>query len=485
MMKPLLSLMVTISFTVAAAEFAAPAPLRVSSNGHYLVSDKGAPVFLLTDTAWSLVNRLKREDVAEYLRHRQAQGFNAVTFVLYSTGDPNQADAGRNGYDQPPFVFKDDRPDPAQPRLTPGANPANATEYDYWDHVDFALAEAKRLGLYAIVLPCWGSAVAGGYNGQPGADIIFDTANARSYGRWLGARYLAEPHILWMLGGDRSAHYEKTGADYRPVFRAMAEGLRESGSTALMSFHPQKREPQSGDWFHADEWLSFNSIQHWPDDQLAIIARDWKATPAKPTWIFEGRYEGYYKSGFKAADWGEWQCRQQAWQTVFAGAFGHTYGHERVFGFGKDGWDWKKELDAPGARSMTHLAKFMATLGREEFLARVPDQSLLDGDEGKAGRLKSDRITASRTTDGTLVLCYSANGRPIGVKLDKLASGRATAAWFNPRTGRWHAGGLETETLQPFAEDLPAGHGAPVREFVLPTSGDGNDWVLVLRASAK
>ena len=230
-----------------------------------------------------------------------------------------------------------------------------------------------------------------------------------------------------------------------------------------MSFHSQKRAPQSGDWFHADAWLSFNSIQHWPDDQLAAIARDWQATPPKPTWIFEGRYEGYWKNNYKAEDWSEWQCRQQAWQTVFAGAFGHTYGHERLVGFGKDGWDWKKELDAPGARSMTHLAKFMASLSRDEFLSRMPDQSLLDGDEGKAERLKSNRITASRTPDGRFAMFYSANGRGIRVKLDKLGAGKAAALWFNPRTGQWNVGGAETESRKPLAQDILTGPGTPAR----------------------
>ena len=226
-MNTLLSILATMSVAAAAG----PAPLRVSDNGHFLVTDKGEPVFLLADTAWSLVNRLKREDITSYLQKRREQGFNAVTFVLYSTGDPNQADAGKNGYGQPPFVFKDGRPDATQPRLIPGANPADAGQYGYWDHVDFAIAETKRLGLYAIVLPCWGSAVTGGYNGKPGGDIIFDAASARAYGRWLAARYRAESHVLWMLGGDRSANYAKNRWDYRPVFRAWRRVCAKAATT--------------------------------------------------------------------------------------------------------------------------------------------------------------------------------------------------------------------------------------------------------------
>ena len=264
----------------------------------------------------------------------------------------------------------------------------------------------------------------------------------------------------------------------------MAEGLREGGSAALMSFHPPKKAPQSGDWFHTDTWLSFNSIQHWPEDQIDVITRDWNLKPVKPTWIFEGRYEGYYKSNYKAADWGEWQCRQQAWQTVLAGAFGHTYGHERVFGFGKDGWDWKKELDAPGAEHDA-LGYFLPSLRPEVLVSRQPAQSLIDGEAGKAERLKSKRITASRTPDGRFAMFYSANGRPIRVKLAELAAGPLSGWWYNPRTGRWHAGGTETAEAKPFAQDIPSGPGAAVREFTPPDQpGDGHDWVLVLADAA-
>ena len=210
------------------------------------------------------------------------------------------------------------------------------------------LRECKRLGLYALVLPAWGSAVVGDYSGKPTAEVCFTEDSARRYGCWLGERYKEEPHLAYVLGGDRSAVNGER--DSRPVFRALAEGLAQgTGGQALMTYHPRKKAPQSSAWFHADPWLSFHGIQHWPEDQIAAVEHDWKLTPPKPTWLFEGRYEAYWKTK-EPEKWGAWQARFQAYQTVFAGAFGHTYGHERVFGFGKDGWDWNKELDSPGAR---------------------------------------------------------------------------------------------------------------------------------------
>ncbi|HEY1109343.1 MAG TPA: DUF4038 domain-containing protein, partial [Opitutaceae bacterium] len=270
----------------------------------------------------------------------------------------------------------------------------------------------------------------------------------------------------------------------RPLIRAMAEGIRAAAPGHLISYHPRKGAPQSGAFFHHDAWLAFNSVQEWPERQIPNMTEDWARTPPKPTWLFEGRYEGYWKSNYKPADWGAWQMRQQAYQTVLAGAFGHTYGHERTFGFGLDGAVWRDFIDAPGARNMTALAKLMADLPASFLLRREPDQSLLDGDVGKAERLISTRITATRTRDGRQAVIYSASGRPIRLNLDRLANGPLHAAWYNPRTGRWHVNGVERDARAPFAT-VQGGAGEEVREFSPPSQGAGEDWVLVLDADTK
>jgi hypothetical protein len=118
---------------------------------------------------------------------------------------------------------------------------------------------------------------------------------------------------------------------------------------------------------------------------------------------------------------------------------------------------------------MTHLASFMRSLPAEVALSRVPDQSLITGGEGKAARLNSDRVTASRAVDGKFAMFYVANGRSFQVRLEKLRAAAWSARWFNPRTG-------ETTVLGRVA---PAGE----REFDPPGEpGDGNDWVLLLDA---
>lgn len=448
----------TCCLGVAFAAGMTPAPasssaLHPSANGHFLVDDSGRPVFLLADTAWRLVTQLKREEMTAYFEHRRSQGFNAIALVLYAPPDPKVAGTVVNAYGRAPFAMANGAPDLSKP------------DVEYWKLADFAIAEAARTGLYAIVLPCWGSAIVGDYSGRPSRDQVFDATSARQFGHWVGERYAGQSQVLWMLGGDRRAVYGEL--DFRPVFRALAEGLREGGAEQLMSFHPPKRAPQSGDWFHRDAWLGFNSIQHWPEDQCGIITRDWNAQPAKPTWIFESRYEGYWKNNYKAGQWGEWQCRQQAWQSVLAGGFGFTYGHERVYGFGSDGADWKSFLDAPGATQMHHLADLLTRWDQADLLSRVPDQSLIASDEGKADRLSSNRITAMRNGAATRALFYDACGRPFTVRMSKLAAAKVKASWFNPRDG--------SEIL--IGEYDNSGENA----FVPPTSGEGADWVLQIQ----
>lgn len=467
---------------IAGLAGAGPAPgrLRVGDDGRFLVDVQGTPVFLDVDTAWGLA-RLGRNEAEAYLSHRKGQEFNAVAFVLYRLPDTEQPE-------RQPFQVVEGKPDPARPLTTPGSDPDDPAGYDYWDHIDALLDRIESRGLYAIVLPAWGSTVVGSHNGSDRSEVVFDRRNAYAYGRWLGRRHKARANLIWMLGGDRAP--VNGPHDDRPVFRALAEGIadgvngedaqdgRADFGTTLMSYHPPKTAPRSSAWFHDDPWLDFNSIQAWPEDQVASIARDYALAPVKPTWLFEGRYEGYYKRDYKPEDWGEWQVRQQAYQTVFSGGFGHTYGHERVFGFGEG---WRAKLDEPGARSMGPLHRLMTLGGRARALDRIPDQGLVDGDEGEAGRLRSTRITATRTRGGGAAMLYIADGRDARVRMDRLAGREMAASWFNPRNGRWHADGTESAERLAFATGLRTGPDAPVREFDPPGApGDGNDWVLVL-----
>lgn len=344
----------------------------------------------------------------------------------------------------------------------------------------------------------WGS-------GEPNHEVIFDATKAECYGRWIGARFRHRSNLIWMLGGDRSAVYGKR--DYRSVFRAMAKGVAEgvngaplSGSprdydSTLMSFHPRKWQPNSSAWFHIDAWLDFNSIQDQPKDQVPAIQHDYQLRPVKPTWLFEGGYEHRGQVN------GAWQIRFQSYQTVFAGGFGVTYGNMNVYHFdapeiikhepgaASHAKPWRASLDDPGAVQLGHLRTLMSSWGNARFLDRIPDMELIAGEAGgeqDGEGIRSNRLVATRGSNGDYAMIYSANGRAISVRLSRLAGPYVRTFWFNPRNGRWRVGAKEEAKRTPFAKHVQSGRKAAKRVFDPPGEpGDGNDWVLVLETEVR
>ncbi|MDX9971405.1 MAG: glycoside hydrolase family 140 protein [FCB group bacterium] len=478
--------------------------LRASENGRFLVHRDGSGFFPVADTAWAIAWRLTRPEVEDYMRHRKDQKFNTVAMVTFPSYEG--AKIIPNAYGDFAFELKDRVWDPGRPVTTPGENPENATEYDYWDHLEYIIDTANARGMYVVLLPAWGCYVAGSYvKGAPGPEIVFNGGSAYEYGHWMGERFSEKKNIIWMMGGDRSAVYGDR--DYRDVFQAMAEGVADGVngvhkqdseadySTTLMSYHPRKWHPNSSEWFHNDPWLDFNSMQDQPTDQIAATELDYGLSPAKPTWLFEGGYE--FRSRGKDV-YTDWQIRYQSYQTVFAGGFGITYGSMNVYhlGSGVSGLDepvttgqatkWEASLDEAGAQDMQHLFTLITSVTNEQFLDRIPDQSLIDGDAGVVDvgeGIRSSRLQATRGAKGDYAMIYSANGRNIRVKMDRLLPQAMNAFWFNPRNGRWQAG--ETEFAEPrdFIENIASGPNAPIQEFDPPgNAGDGNDWVLVLKS---
>jgi hypothetical protein len=483
-----------IAFLIAAFGFgqtsvpAAMPRIQVSDlNSHYLVTEEGKPLFLNVDSAWAIW-RLDREGVAKYFSYRKEQKFNGIMMASFPENWSSEGlGALENAYRDRPFESTDGKWkwNPLAPMTTPGANPSDVNEYDFWDHIDYILEQAENNGFYVLLLPTYGTYVAGSWSGEDTSGIIFNKTNAYGYGRWIGQRYKDKTNIIWTIGGDRSAVYGDK--DYRAVFRALAEGVadgvngqnKQDGkadyNTTFMTYHPRKSLGNSSTWFHNDKWLDFDSIQDWPKDQISAVDNDWKLTPVKPTWLLEGRYENYIREGFI---YKVWHIRFQAYTTLFAGGCGNGYGNMGIIFFNTG---WEKHLDDPGAVSMKYLYELISSLSREQFLNRTPRQDIIDGSQGAMGDHFSDRIQATCDSRGSFAFVYSANGRDILINMDLLAEPDMEAFWFNPRNGKWHVEGREFAKKRPFEKDISSGRTASVHKFDPPGKpGENNDWVLVL-----
>ena len=442
------------------AQTRSPLPrLKVSENRRFLVREDGKPFFYLGDTAWELFHRLNRDQAAAYLKLRAQQRFTVIQAVALAELD-GLADPNAHG-SLPLADF-----DPTRPLVTPGADPKKPGQYDYWDHVEYIIDEANRLGLYIGLLPSWGAWLE---DGRQGPHKVLHAGNAQAYGEFLGKRF-GSKGIVWILGGDRPA--DRTVEIWRALARGIAIGVngKEDYTGLTMGFHPSGGGTSST-WFHDDPWLTVNMHQtgHGLAETVKCwerIARDYERTPVKPVMDAEPLYEDH-PLAFRSKDYGysfDAHVRQRAYWDVFAGAFGHTYGDHSVWQMYAPGrkpvngplFYWDEAIHRPGAAEMQYVR---ALVESRPYLSRVPDQSIVENAlEG------ADHIAATRG-DGYLFV-YSAQGRPFTVNLGRISGERVKAWWYNPRTGNSaEAGEFDNRGTQ---------------EFQPPSQGFGSDWVLVL-----
>lgn len=471
----------------AAVPPARPPPrLRVSDNGRALVTEDGAPFFWLGDTSWHMMTKAVREDggdqpsVGRYFDTRAAQGFSVIQTVIL----PPDGRKG-NAYGHRPFADSEC----SQPLVADG--PRN----DFWDMTDWLVDAAGARGLYLALLPVWLQDV------DDRHPWVKAPKNAYSYGRFLGSRYGARTHMVWVLGGDAWQKGRNVDTPSRlALVRAMAEGIADGAngeklfdgkadwSTTLMTFHPPGGGHSSSEWLHGEAWLDFHMIQtttRFNFGNYETVARDYAKEPVKPTLDAEVAYEeslSLTKREPQDRRIAPWDVRRAAYWNVFAGALGHTYGHRSFIAWIRRGetykWGadtpWYERLDASGAVHMGHLRRLV-----DEWRAfdRVPDQALIEGEPGRG----TSHVRALRDGARRWAMLYIPDGRPIRVRSERLPGPAVDAFWFDPRTGHWSADDKESVVRKPFASGLASGPGTAPREFAPPGGpGEGNDWVLVL-----
>jgi hypothetical protein len=429
--------------------------LKVSDNKRFLVHENGQPFYWLGDTAWELFHRLTREEAEKYLKNRAEKGFTVIQAVglaeLQGLKDPN-----------PYWELPLKELDPTKPNEA------------YFQHVDWIIDKAAELGLYIALLPTWGDKLFKDSWGD--GPEIFNADNAKIFGKWIGNRYKDRKNMIWVLMGDRNPRNEKDVA----VWRAMAEGITEGVGDAdkvLITAHPQPNEMAdggAGKWFHNENWYDFNMFQtgHCRENKVYDrIQVAYNRTPTKPTLDAEPLYEDHPVC-FNAADLGKssaYDTRVFAYWSVFAGAFGNTYGCHDVWqmyapnrkSINGASIPWYDAINLPGAGQMQYLRKLIES---RPMLDRVPDQSLV------ADPLSVyERIQATRGNDYAFI--YTTKGNEFTVNMGKISGKQVVAYWYNPRNGKLKdAGKFDNKGTQKFKPE---------------TGGYGQDWVLILDDASK
>jgi hypothetical protein len=436
------------------------AALAVAPNHHFLQYQDGCPFFWLGDTAWLLLSKLDRADTARYLDDRHRKGFNVLQ-VMVLHGSNEQTIGG-----VPALI--DGKPEKPYIDTKPG-------EYGYWQHLDWVVDQAAQRDMFLALVPAWGSLV---------KKRQLNAGNAVAYATFLARRYRDNPNVIWINGGDID------GGDASAVWKQLGTTLKKEDPGHLITFHPFGRT-QSSTWFHNEPWLDFNMFQsghqrysqdtksphRFGEDNWRYVQDDYARRPVKPVLDGEPSYENIPQGLHDPSEpyWTASDARRYAYWSVFAGAFGHTYGDNSIMQFHRpsDGQGaygarnyWYEAINDPGSGQIQFLKRLMLS---RPFFDRVPDQSAIAGKNGT----RYEYVIATRGTD--YLFAYTYTGKPFEIRMGVISGERVKAWWYSPRDGSSQVIGEFPNTgTRQFTPPAPGGTPAP-----------GNDWVLVLDDAGK
>ncbi|MDE6445262.1 MAG: glycoside hydrolase family 140 protein [Alistipes sp.] len=441
--------------------------LTVSPDGRYLQHENGTPFFWMGNTGWLLPERLTREEADFFLETCREAGYNVVQ-VQTVNGVP-----ARNAYDKlsMPDGFDFSRIDDEGPD-------------GYWQHMDYIIRKAEQEGIYIGMVCIWGGLVKHGQMNEE---------QAVAYGTFLADRYKDAPNIVWIIGGDIRGDIKTE------VWEALARTIRAIDPHHLMTFHPYGRT-SSTEWFHDADWLDFNMFQsgHRRYDQTrgdgddrvqASLSEDnWRYVeaglrmhPVKPILDAEPSYEEIPQGLHDPEEpwWKAPDARRYAYWSVFAGACGHTYGHNSIMqmhtgeGVGAYGArkSWREGLQDGGFNQMRYLKRLMLTF---PYFERIGDQSVIAGENG----FRYDRAIATRGDDYLLVYTYT--NRPMQIDLGKISGEQKNVWWYSPTDGSLQYIGTFADGIHTFGGD---GETGPGHDRVLIAADSRTDYIPTDRKS--
>ena len=369
-------------------------PLKVSSNGRYVVDQNNSPFLIVGDSPQGLIDRLS-EKWREYFADRQAHGLNTTGWI----------DVLCAGQDYPDNISAASLTEFGLSRACGGGT--DCTHYDlskpneaYFVRLDHVVESAARHGHFVFLDPVetagWLATLRN--NG---------VADASAYGQYFGHRYGKYKNVAWISGND-FGRWRNPSDD--ALVLAVAKGIK---SVAPEQMQTVEINPPWGS-FLDDEALapiiSINGAYLCGPTYIQVL-HNCNQTPVMPVFLMEAHYE--MEEVRPPQDYGTPPVlrRQESW-TMLSGGTGQFYGNRYTWSF-KPGWD--KNLDTPGVKQVAIWKDFFMSLPWQDL---VPDQEhspltaglTNPGDINQPAVSKSDYATASKTPDGGLRGCLHAQG---------------------------------------------------------------------------
>jgi len=437
--------------------------LKASGNGRYLTYADGTPFFYLGDTHWILsherFDRSNAPGVVSQFKYtvdkRVRQGFT----VFQSETSFQSPSAGIRTHQE---AIADEE---ADADLKHGFTSADLAGFANLDRKFKYIADQGLVHANAEF----------SWVGDPADFPIFTEAYMARLAKYWVARYGAYP-VIWTIAQEVDKnYYGKYDATTINKRFAAAQSIADNDAY----HHPVMPHMESTDHTTApDSWWSSKPFHsgwavQWQGEltEKATAEGFWKASPTKPSVLYESAYDGFWTDSRGALG--------AAYKAFQYGMYGYGYGANGVWNdiyskpgepadFGTDcqmpehyGW-WRDGADLGTGDQLTYFKRFYTSLEWWKLVPRFNDPAW-------GYFLNASQSFLSSDGHDTYVVFFTGSART-PASLNQMDNTSTYAAqWFNPRNGEYQAIG----TVTPKAS-----------QWVIPDRPTAEDWVLLVKRSS-
>jgi hypothetical protein len=460
-------------------------PVKVSSNGRFLVDRNNKPFRIQGDSAWSLIANLTYAEAERYLSDRKEKGFNTILVSLF---EHKYAQVGKGStFSGVPANRSGDLPFSGMEGGgaydgTWGTADFSTPNEAYFAFADSIIDLAAQKGMLVNLAPMFLGFKGGNAGWWTELTNRTNTQTvAYNFGLYIGNRYKNRQNVIWIIGGD---YFPPPGSEGEARLLKFLEGVRAAGATQLWS----------GDWsasclstyeavfaplMDLNAVYTYGRLGH-PGATYGEANAGYAQSPPRPAYLKE---TGYEDEGWIPGD--PASVRMYEYYAIFGGTTaGAFFGNRDVWNFATDRWwfdpggfgrgQWTSAIGSTGTFDFVYLERLLDSMRWYDLVPSglAGTKTLVTAGGGNYGTVTY--VAAAVTSDGKNLLAYIPPTRKghTSITVDMTAlTGPSQASWFDPSSGDY--------------TDIPGGvvPRMAAKTFVSPgnNSHGESDWVLVLR----